>query len=153
CAGGTCNAFGDCLAAGCGNGVLDPGEQCDDGANNADHNRCKANCMLNVCGDGSVYTGVEQCDDHNATSGDGCDSHCLLEVKTVIGNGTVSTDTGSTGATPSDPVQASVTSPTPGTITITIGSSTTPEPGLKMLTGTVHVDAPTGTATSPLQIT
>src|SRR6185437_15050890 len=47
----------------CGNGTLDPGEDCDDGANNSDivPGACKTNCTRSHCGDGKVDTG-EQCD-------------------------------------------------------------------------------------------
>lgn len=49
--------------AGCGDGVLDPDEQCDDGfAANTIDAACLPTCTLNVCGDGFVLDGVEQCD-------------------------------------------------------------------------------------------
>jgi len=46
----------------CGDGTKDPGEECDDGPNNADTAACKADCTANVCGDGKVGPG-ETCDD------------------------------------------------------------------------------------------
>src|SRR5262249_48897172 len=100
----------------CGNGVVDPGEECDDGnsvdgdgcdtnctftacgngittagepcddGDAIDTNACKSDCTPNDCGDGAVQLGVEQCDDGNATDGDGCDSNCTL---TGCGNGIV----------------------------------------------------------------
>ena len=45
----------------CGNGVLDPGEQCDDGNSN-NYDNCTNQCKLNVCGDNFVNVGVEQCE-------------------------------------------------------------------------------------------
>jgi uncharacterized protein (TIGR03382 family) len=47
----------------CGDGVLAPYEQCDNGAMNADKpNVCRTDCRLPACGDGIVDTG-EECDD------------------------------------------------------------------------------------------
>ena len=65
-----CRTAGDCpageaCAAGCvqcGNGFVDVGEECDDGAangNTPDH--CRANCRLPTCGDAIVDSG-ETCD-------------------------------------------------------------------------------------------
>jgi cysteine-rich repeat protein len=52
------------LGAACGNGQLDPGEQCDDG--NADNtDSCTTQCQNAVCGDGFVLAGTETCDDDN----------------------------------------------------------------------------------------
>ena len=69
----------------CGDGVLDTGEQCDDG-NNVSGDGCSATCTTevaqNVCGDGTVG-GSEQCDDGNTTSGDGCSADCRAEFKTT----------------------------------------------------------------------
>ncbi len=58
----------------CGDGVLDPCEQCDDG-NRVAGDGCDADCRLESCGDGVVQAG-EACDDGNAVDGDGCDSTC-----------------------------------------------------------------------------
>ena len=76
----------------CGDGVLDIGEQCDDG-NTSPNDGCAANCSfenLNTrpCGNGNLDSG-EECDDGNLSPGDGCDSNCRVEV--VCGNGTVDT--------------------------------------------------------------
>ena len=60
----------------CGNGILDPGEQCDDG-NNIDGDGCDANCTPTACGNG-IHTAGEDCDDGNTVSGDGCDSNCTF---------------------------------------------------------------------------
>jgi hypothetical protein len=46
----------------CGDGILDPGEQCDLGDANADDAACTTRCTRAVCGDGLVEAGVEQCD-------------------------------------------------------------------------------------------
>lgn len=59
----------------CGNGDVDPGEQCDDGnVDNTDH--CLADCSLAVCGDGFVKAGSEQCDDGNSDDDDSCVPGC-----------------------------------------------------------------------------
>jgi CSLREA domain-containing protein len=74
----------------CGNGVVDAGEQCDDGsANGTSNDPCDAKCHLvsppggspggaAVCGNGDLEEG-EQCDDGNTDDGDGCSSTCHLE--------------------------------------------------------------------------
>jgi cysteine-rich repeat protein len=66
----------------CGNDIVEPGEQCDDG-NAADGDGCSASCRIEtpspVCGNGIVETG-EQCDDGNTANDDGCSSICLLEA-------------------------------------------------------------------------
>jgi cysteine-rich repeat protein len=60
----------------CGNGAMEPGEQCDDGdADDADD--CTATCMLARCGDGIVHAGFEGCDDGNDVDGDACSNTCV----------------------------------------------------------------------------
>ena len=62
----------------CGNGVLNPGEACDDG-NRIDHDGCSSECGVEgFCGNSAVEPG-EECDDGNYTDGDGCTSECLTE--------------------------------------------------------------------------
>jgi cysteine-rich repeat protein len=61
----------------CGNGLLQTGEQCDDG-NLLNNDGCSSACKLEVCGDGAKQTN-EQCDDGNILNGDGCDSMCKIE--------------------------------------------------------------------------
>ena len=39
----------------CGDGILDPGEGCDDGPGNAIYAACTDACQLNVCGDHKVH--------------------------------------------------------------------------------------------------
>lgn len=60
----------------CGNGVKDPGEQCDDG-NATDTDGCTIACKLPRCGDGAKQRD-EQCDDGNAIDDDGCTNKCTL---------------------------------------------------------------------------
>lgn len=74
CAAGRLCRQGRCLPNLCGNGVVDPGEQCDP----PNGSTCDSNCQNVVCGDG-VRSGDEQCDDGNRTNLDGCDSSCHFE--------------------------------------------------------------------------
>ncbi len=67
------------------NGIVDAGEQCDDG-NAASGDGCSPYCVLEYCGDGVVQPG-EACDDHNTLSGDGCASDC--HSNETCGNGHV----------------------------------------------------------------
>ena len=89
------------MSKSCGDGVIGPGEQCDDGVppakktgSNAIDDGCSALCQieanwtcptagqpcqyLGVCGNG-ILTTNKQCDDGNTVSGDGCSSTCQLE--------------------------------------------------------------------------
>ena len=72
----------------CGNGILDLGEECDDG-NTENGDCCSEWCMtegtgqclpVSDCGNGLVEPWLdEECDDGNAESGDGCDEWCQFE--------------------------------------------------------------------------
>lgn len=70
----------------CGDGVVDPGEGCDDG-NDVSGDGCSASCTVEssvaACGNG-VRENSEECDDGNTTNGDGCSSTCTHE--SVCGN-------------------------------------------------------------------
>jgi len=90
----------------CGDGKVDPGEECDDGnedevdecttkckpphcgdgilqpgefcddGNYDPNDECTDTCDFAVCGDGIVYEGVEQCDDANKVDTDACRNNC-----------------------------------------------------------------------------
>lgn len=89
------------IQAGCGNGFLDAGEQCDLGSQNGvtcsvsiyngQCTFCTDQCLIATlygpyCGDNS-RNGNEQCDDGNKLSGDGCSSTCTFENVNLCGNG------------------------------------------------------------------
>jgi cysteine-rich repeat protein len=60
----------------CGNGALDPDEECDPPGTASCDDACQ---RVPICGDSEVDT-PEQCDDGNALDGDGCDSSCQPEL-------------------------------------------------------------------------
>lgn len=62
----------------CGNGEVDEGEECDEGADNADNAACTASCQINTCGDGLVFEGVEECD---MGALNGANSSCNLDCE------------------------------------------------------------------------
>jgi cysteine-rich repeat protein len=68
---------GKVLSSVCGDGVVNDGEQCDDG-NDDDTDDCTSSCQLARCGDGFVQAGVEECDDGNDIDTDDCPSICQL---------------------------------------------------------------------------
>ena len=85
----------------CGNGVVETGESCDDGASNSDSmpGACRTGCLLPACGD-LVVDPDEACDDGNAvtegcsyglTSCTVCDSDCTLSagVTSYCGDGAI----------------------------------------------------------------
>jgi cysteine-rich repeat protein len=61
----------------CGDGIVQPGERCDDG-NFVQADDCSVACQLTRCGDG-VLDAFEGCDDGNVTPGDGCSARCAVE--------------------------------------------------------------------------
>ncbi|MBL9100680.1 MAG: DUF4215 domain-containing protein [Myxococcales bacterium] len=66
-----------CIPDGCGDGILQTYEDCDDGdLDNGDG--CLQTCKRAACGDGFVQAGVELCDDGNTDNGDDCDQRCTV---------------------------------------------------------------------------
>lgn len=67
-------------APSCGNGILESGEQCDDGSSNSDldPSACRTNCLEAYCGDSTIDSG-EECDDGSISGGDGC-ANCFIEL-------------------------------------------------------------------------
>jgi len=84
CDAGACQAPLVCVAdvcvagppEGCGDGVVNGAEECDDGANNGDTLACKSDCTKQVCGDGFQGPG-EGCDDGNQVDDDECNNACV----------------------------------------------------------------------------
>ncbi len=82
-----------CPAARCGDKLVQPSEECDDG-NDQPNDGCTAACKKEVCGDGVVQAkgadGLpntaddEACDDGNRDPADGCNNTCKKEL---CGNG------------------------------------------------------------------
>ena len=74
----------------CGNAVVDPGEDCDEGAGNSDEPgaTCRTDCTLARCGDG-ILDADEECDDGNNVDADGCQANCALPF---CGDGIVDAD-------------------------------------------------------------
>ncbi len=73
---------------GCGDGVVDPGEECDDG-NIVRTDACTAACLRATCGDSIVWEGVEGCDDGNTDDADACRNNCALQS---CGDGVLQSD-------------------------------------------------------------
>ncbi|MFA6594088.1 MAG: LamG-like jellyroll fold domain-containing protein [Candidatus Buchananbacteria bacterium] len=89
----SCRAKGNSNSASCGNKLVEPGEDCDDG-NIKNNDGCSAVCLWeganarwnSRCGNARIEYG-EQCDDGNANSADGCSSKCLYEAGYASGSG------------------------------------------------------------------
>ncbi len=65
-----------CVAAACGDGVVQAGvEACDDG-NQVDTDSCRATCVAAICGDSVVNAGVEFCDEGAMN---GSYNHCAAD--------------------------------------------------------------------------
>ena len=86
----TCNSACRKIGGGCGDGIIQPPEQCDDGAvfNDGHYGGCAPSCTLAPhCGDG-VLNGPEECDDGILDgSYGGCTRQC--KVATNCGDGIV----------------------------------------------------------------
>jgi cysteine-rich repeat protein len=81
----------------CGDGILQRGEECDDG-NNRDLDGCSAQCKLEkgYCGDGILQRGYgEQCDEgaQNGLQDSTCTLQCKVKVLPYCGDGVLNPDT------------------------------------------------------------
>ena len=88
---GTNTSTGDPPPPGCGDGVIDGDEQCDDGQANAEKGNCYLDCTLNLCGDGTRGP-KEQCD-LGALNGpdNGCSTECDV-LPSACGNQAVTAE-------------------------------------------------------------
>ena len=81
----------------CGDGVVQEGEGCDEGAANADDGPCTSLCQPAQCGDGLIWAGVEGCDEgaNNADDG-GCTTTCEVATcgDTLVWKGVEECDDG-----------------------------------------------------------
>ena len=115
----------------CGNGVLDSGEQCDDGPTNDDGGACLSTCVKATCGDALIWKGVEQCDGINIT---GCGGQACRCQDIGFSAGTLSCapsctfDTSQCGPAFTPTATPTVTPTPPGTSTMTPTASATPTP-------------------------
>jgi hypothetical protein len=95
---GTCNCTEPCPEPVCGDGNVDPGEECDPPGSTVGDQICDENCRLQdippepFCGDGNVDPG-EECDPPGSTVGDQtCDENCQLQdipVDPFCGDGNI----------------------------------------------------------------
>jgi hypothetical protein len=74
----------NCHRPSCGDGIMDSGEACDEGASNSDTeaNACRRSCVWYFCGDGVVDTG-EDCEPLGGPTCNMnyiCDSDCLCKM-------------------------------------------------------------------------
>ncbi len=90
----------------CGDGIVHPGQVCDDGVNTGEYATSTAtrNCLPDCsgfgpyCGDGILQTLFgETCDDGNNIDGDGCDAQCQQEVPPSLDPGGTGTPGGGGG--------------------------------------------------------
>ncbi|MFO7561873.1 MAG: DUF4215 domain-containing protein [Enhygromyxa sp.] len=65
-------------AGSCGDGFVDPGEECDLGPDNAPDGQCTPDCTITACGDGYHNPTFEECDDGNTDNTDDCVQGCKL---------------------------------------------------------------------------
>jgi cysteine-rich repeat protein len=77
----------------CGDGIIDEGEECDDG-NKENNDGCNFSCQYELfpdCGNGTLDIN-EECDDGNIANGDGCNVICKIELYPNCGDGVVDSD-------------------------------------------------------------
>ena len=108
----------DAAATYCGDGMVNGGEECDDGnTNNADN--CTNLCQIvDGCGDGNIDAG-ELCDDNNVVSGDGCSATCMPDISCPAGQNPVIVTNSMSTAIPENVyggVNSSITIPAAGLV-------------------------------------
>jgi len=94
-AGSTSSGTGEApVPEGCGDGIVGPGEACDDGfQGNSDSAACTSTCAAAECGDGLLWAGEEECD-HGANNNDhsygACTESCTYGAR--CGDGVLQPD-------------------------------------------------------------
>ncbi len=89
---GPCSLDCEPVIEGCGDGIVQADEECDDGSENQVQGEsygkfCAYNCTLQAhCGDGIAQAPWEQCDDANSDPEDACSNECAV---TSCGDGIV----------------------------------------------------------------
>ena len=69
-----------CVEPGCGNGIKEGGEECDDG-NTINGDGCESDCTISPdeCGNGVFEEWAEECEDGNTIDDDGCEGDCTIK--------------------------------------------------------------------------
>ncbi|MEZ4383516.1 MAG: DUF4215 domain-containing protein [Nannocystaceae bacterium] len=90
----------------CGDGQLDPVEECDWGMGNSEEAGCTPGCELAKCGDGYVQLGVEECDEGLDNDNNGACTHECLKARSGDGHTQLGVEECDDGDTPTedDPV-------------------------------------------------
>jgi hypothetical protein len=142
----------------CGDGLVDgvTGEACDEGAaNGTPDSCCTVGCVFQVNGTPCTDDGILCTDDMCNGSSEVCQhpsiTPCESAAQTPAAGMTVTTDSELDGATGSDRVETSVTTPNAGTVTVVERNITvSPPPGYSFFGQQVGVTAPPATAANPL---
>jgi cysteine-rich repeat protein len=148
----------------CGNGILDPHEECDDG-NISDNDGCLGTCQFNVCGDFFINSdqndpGFEQCEQGGILGGAtcqdlgfargtlGCTPQCTFDTSQCTGTvGSTPTSTPGDGGTPTPAGTSSGVTGTPTPATTPSGSACQPGDQIVVIES---LDKPYGAARADL---
>jgi hypothetical protein len=103
--------------------------------------------------EGSQVTRLTHVDAADTANADWAAVHIDGASDSIPPGGTATTDVEGDGATPEDPVETSVTSPSGGEVTIQEGPATGADPdGFALLGQQIDIEAPPGTPANPLTI-
>lgn len=146
-----CGGPGPDRFAQCGNGVINPGEQCDDGENNSDNGDCLTTCVTARCGDtfiDSQGSMTEQCDTYNL-GGANCATLGFSPIGTLTCSPDCTFDTSGCSPLPTaSPTATFSPTPTPSVTPTAVGTPTpTPTGPLPTATATPIVSCESVTVT------